>query len=229
METATGQIGNPGSYPIAAQAMLWAARPAAASSTGRIVRFTDVGGGQAKNGGGNYLFSTGTRWKVLGGSCLLDGVDTPNTSVANATEQQLNPNFAQIPAGVIGLYDRLRLWLTLGKSGGSDSSTIRLRLGPLGTVADPVIAVISSLATTNQSYGTLMEFKRVSATGVQKMGNADPSSSYNGASTAPLSASVTVSDMDANIMVLSITSQMSGGTETVTLQDYTLEIQSTDS
>jgi len=208
----------------------WANRPTGtAAVTGNIARFSDVGGGSPSTGGGNFFFYNGTRWKPMAGSICLDAVDTANAAVANTTEQNLNPNHVLIPAGVIGDYDRLRLWVSLSKNAASDSSTIRVRFGPLGTTADPILATVTTLATTNQSLGFIMEFKRNSATTIQKQGNASTDVSFNGASAGTYPAAVTVSDMNANGMYMSITSQMTGGTEVVTLQDFVLELCTTDS
>lgn len=222
-------LSGPAGTTSATPAMLWTARPTpAATNVGREIRFTDVGG-NIGTGGGNFFFSNGTRWKPVNNSIVLDSVDTANSGIANTAEQQLNPNHILIPGGVIGNFDRLRLWVSMSKNAAADSTTIRLRFGPLGTVADPILSTITSLATTNQSLGFLTEFKRLSATTMQKQGNASTDISYMGASAGAYPAAVTVSDMDANGMYLSITSQLSGGTEIVTLQDYTLELYATDS
>lgn len=217
--------GSSGAAPIVAT---WAARPSATNNSS-LVRFSDVGGGTVAAGGGSLFYSNGTRWKPVNGGAILDAVDTANTSVANTTEQQLNPNHAAIPAGVIGDFDRLRLKITLSKSSNADTSTIRLRYGPLGTVADPIIITITSLAAANQSYGAQIDFKRVSATSLQKLGNADPSTGFNGAVSSTVTAPVAVSSMDTNIMYLTISSQMTTGTETVSLVDFTLFLDATDS
>lgn len=206
----------------------WAARPAAAGNTG-LVRFSDVGGGTGSTGGGSLFYSNGTRWKPVNGGALLDAVDTPNISIANTAEQQLNPNHIAIPAGLVGDFDRLRLKLTLSKSAAVDSSTVRVRYGPLGTVADPVITTITVLSAANQSYGAQIDFKRASATTLQKLGNADPSTGFNGAVASAVTAAVTVSNMDSNAMYLTISSQMMTGTETVSLVDFTLFLDATDS
>jgi hypothetical protein len=207
----------------------WATKPNAASYPGAVIRLTDVGGGTGSLGGGNLFFSNGTRWKPINGSIVLDSVDTPNAGVADTTEQQLNPNHVVIPAGAIGLYDRILLRGTMSKSGTSDTATIRVRFGPLGTTADPVVATIASLATTAQSIGFLQAFKRASATTFQKEGNGSTDTSFSGASTTAFPAPVAVSNLDTTPMYLSITSQLTAGTEIVTLQDYTLELLATDS
>jgi hypothetical protein len=206
----------------------WATKPSAASNVGTVILVTDVGAGTGGAGGGNLFIATPSRWKPAGGNITLDSVDTANSAVANTTEQQLNPNHIVIPAGLIGTFDRLRLWVAVSKSGTVDTATIQIKFGPLGTTADPAIASFA-LATTNQTDGVLLEFKKTSATSLQKQGNASGDQSYSGPNANAYPAAVTVSNMDSNPMYLSITSTMTTGAEVCTLQDYTLELFPTDS
>lgn len=224
--TDSGGIGGTsGASPIVTT---WALRPAAANNP-NIVRFSDVGGGTGNTGGGNLFYSNGVRWKPINGVALLDAVDTANTSIANTAEQQLNPNHIVIPAALVGDYDRLRIKMTLTKSGAVDTATVRLRFGPLGTTADPLIAASIVLTGTNQSYGALIDFKRTGATTLQKLGNGDISSSFGGLLAGVIAAPVTVSSMTSNPMYLTISSQMTTGVETVSVSDYTLYLDTTDS
>ncbi|MES1989227.1 MAG: hypothetical protein V4440_14580 [Pseudomonadota bacterium] len=202
--------------------LTWANRPVLSSVVRGNFYATDVGNG-------NYFTWNGIRYKPLNGSVLLDSIDTANAGIANTAEQQLNPNHNLMPAGLLQGFDRFRIYLAASKSGTVDTCTLRVRFGPLGTVADPVIATITALATTNQTYGTIMEFKRATATTVQKQGAGDPNVNYGGASATAYPAAVTVSNMDTTAMYLSLTAQMTAGTEATTLQDYTLELYSTDS
>lgn len=211
-----------GIAPLGASVLTWANRPSLASNVRGAIYASDVGGG-------NYFDWNGTRYKPVNGMCTLDTIDTANSAVANTTEQNLNPNHRVIPAGVIQGNDRIRLFIGASKNGGVDTSTIRVRFGPLGTIADPVIATIAGLAAANLTFGTIMEFKRISATTIQKQGSGDTNASYGGASAVTYPAAVTVSNMDTTAMFLSITSQMTAGTEITTLQDYTLELFATDS
>jgi len=219
-------------YPIPTMAnvsMPWGSRPNPLLNIGSQIRFTDVGGGTGNVSGGSVFVANAFRWKPLNASIVLDSVDTANSAIANTTEQNLNPNHVVIPAGVVGNFDRLRLWVSLSKNGSVDTSLIQIKYGPLGTTADPVLATITTLATTNQSLGCLLEFKRLSATTMQKQGNASTDVSYNGSSGGAYPGAVTVANMDTNPMYLSITSTMTTGAEICTLQDYTLELYATDS
>lgn len=204
-------------------ALLWANRPAASSVPGALRRFTDVGGGFPGPSGGAILWSNGNRWRPIDGAVPLDEIDTPNVGTNAATEQQLNPNHVVIPAGLLQDYDQLMVELMLSKAGTGDTATFRLRFGPLGTTADPVIATINGPAGTEQSLNTQMRFKRMSATTVQYMGNPDPRLGLAGASTSLPPAAVTVANMDSTPMYLSVTAQMTtGGTDVPTVNHYVL-------
>lgn len=216
-----------GTSPIAAQAFTWAAKPSATGRTGQIIRITDVSTGQSGAGGGALFMSNGTRWKPLF-DVTIDAIDTANVGLANTTEQQLSPNHVLIPAGLIGDTDRIYIDLTATKSGTGDSCTLRLRYGPTGTVADPVLVVLSSMAAASQTLATILEFKRISATSIQKMGNGDTALSYIGPSTTAYPAPVTVANMDSNGMYMSFTAQMTGGTEVPTLQDMMMKLRCSD-
>lgn len=213
-----------GTAPFGATPLPFAQRPALTSSQRGGFFATDVGSG-------NLMVWDGlsSRYKAANGSILLDSIDTANSSTTAVTQQNLNPNHRLIPAGVIGSNDRLRVWMGASKNGTTAAITLRLHFGPLGTIADPVISTVLDLATTNISYGTLMEFKRITATTIQKQGSGNQGDSYGGANAAAYPAAVTVSNMDTTAMYFSISSQADVSGEIVTLQDYTLELYSTDS
>jgi hypothetical protein len=214
--------------PLLPNSYTWATKPSAASSANMVVLMTDVGGGTSGLGGGNLFISNGVRWKPSGGNVTLDAIDTANSGVANTTEQNLNPNHIVIPAGVIGIFDRLRLWVSASKSGTVDTATFNVRFGPLGTIADPIISSFA-LATTNQTDGVLLEYKRTGATTIQKQGNASGDLSYSGQNAGAYPAAVTISNPDSVPMFLSLCAVMTSGTEAATLQDYTFELFPTDS
>ena len=162
---------------------LWANR-VSYQIVGALVRFTDVGPSESGNGGGNILYWTGTRWKPVGSNLLLDSIDSANAGNNGTTEQQLNGNHVAVNAGLTANGDRFRFMGTVSKNGTTDTCTVRLHYGPLGTASDPVIATIATLAGASQTLGVMLEFKRVSSTSLQKEGNADTSTSYNGASSS---------------------------------------------
>ncbi len=226
-EVGNGSGGSSGTTNAPA-AFTWANRPSAVANNGLIIRITDIGQGQSGTGGGTFWFSNGVRWKLLNNSAIVDAIDTANTSVANTAEQQLNPNRVALPAASTTNGDRFFIRFGASKSGTVDTTTIRVRFGPLGTVADPIIATFTALATTAQSMGVYLEFKRISATSVMRQGSADTNNSFSGVNSNVYPTAVAVSSMDANAMFWTISSQMTAGTETVTIQDYRTELSTTD-
>jgi hypothetical protein len=222
---ATGKVvgvnGPAGLLPYGVPALAWANRPPATQLYSSFFA-TDVGGG-------NIFACNGTRFKPANGSCILDAIDTPNAGVTTTAETQVNPTHALIPAGVIAGFDRLRVFVGASKSGAVDICTIRLRFGPLGTVADPLMATIV-MAASDRSYGAFHEFKRTSATSLRRQGNGNENDGYSGSSTTVYSTAQTVSNMDSTAMYFSISMQMTtGGSDLPTLEDYTLELFATDS
>lgn len=217
----TGVLGPNGLLPMGVPVATWANRPAATQQNSSFFA-SDVGGG-------NFFYSTGVRFKPVNGSVLLDAIDTANVGPATTAETQVNPTHNIIPAGVIAGFDRLRLKIAASKSGVSDTCTIGVRLGNLGTVADPLLATIT-LLQASQSMGYELEFKRLSATTVQKQGCGDANVNYAGQSATAYPAAVTVLNMDSVNMFLTLSTQMTaGGSDVPTLQNYTLELFSTDS
>lgn len=216
-----GVTGPVGLLPYGVPALTWANKPVATQNYSSFFA-TDVGGG-------NLFAANGTRFKPANGSCILDAIDTPNVGVTTTVETQVNPTHVVIPAGVIAGFDRLRVFVGASKSGALDICTIRLRFGPLGTIADPLLATIV-MAAGDRSYGAFHEFKRVTATSIRRQGNGNENDGYSGSSTTVYSTAQTVSNMDTTPMFFSITMQMTtGALDTPTLEDYTLELFATDS
>ncbi len=209
---------------VAPVSALWVNRAPLQTAPGRMVRFTDVGGGIGGVAGGLILVWNGSRWRPVGTNALLDAIDTANVGVTGTAEQQLNPNHISAPAGLFVNGDRMRVIVSASKNGTSDSATLRLRFGPTGTTADQLLTTISSLSTSNQSYNDVFEFKRNSATSIQQQG----AQTFKGASASAYPPDVTVANMDVNPMFLSVTAQMANGTEIPTIQDYKWEWYSTD-
>lgn len=190
----------------------------AADHSGRIFRLTDLG---------NTLFeSTGTRWRPVNRTALVGSLDTEQAMRGTAETILYQMLF---PAGVIKDGDRLRLRMTGGKSGTSETATFNVRFGAAGTVADTALQTFSILTPTNISTGILTDFKRISATSIRKMGQGSQATSYTGPSTGVVLAATTVSSMDGNPMYLTLTNTMSSTVESFTLHDVQVEIASANS
>lgn len=218
-----------GLLPTIVQADVWANR-ALYQQAGNLVQFTNVGGGQTAAAGGTFMRWTGTRWKIVSDG-LLDSVDTANAGVANVTPQNLNPNAATVPAGVIQATDRLDCEFGFSKSSTVDTATLALRFGSLFTAADALLGTFT-LTTTEVSAGFRLKLKRLSATTFQAQGAGNMQNSMGGASTLAYPSAVALNgadSFDVTAMRFSLWQTMSTGAEFVTLQDMEIFLRSTDS
>lgn len=192
--------------------------PPAATVPNAQARVTDVGGSP-----GSIWTSSGTRWYPLNGRTTLYAKDTRATT-QSTTEVVLGQYL--IPANVIQVGDRVRVICTYSKSGTVETETVKFRLGTAGTIADATIQSNTALATTQDSMGLLLDFKLMSATSIQKLGNGG-TSGYAGSSSGAYPAPVTISSASANALYLSLTAFLSVGSETAALEDMYLELYST--
>ena len=188
----------------------------AGSNSGRICRITDMN---------NALFeSNGTRWKPINSLALIGSLDT-DTSMSGTAETIMYQR--SLPASILQNGDRLRVYFTASKSGVSETATYALRLGTSGTIADPVIQTFAALATTQISTGVLQEFKRLSATTIRKLGAGNSATSFAaGGVVTALATPVAVSSMDSNPMFLSLTIVSNAAAETITVNDFIVELLS---
>lgn len=187
--------------------------PPAATNSGRIYRVTDLG---------NCLFeSNGTRWRPVNGRALIGGMDA-GFSTSGTTETIVFQK--ALPAGCLANFDRLVMRMSTTKSASVETATFNLRLGTTGTVADTAIQNFVIATNTMLSGGFLVDFKRVDATHVKKLGNGANNSAYSGQATSLPNPSVAVSSMDATTTYLTATITMSGSSEAFALIDLSLEI-----
>lgn len=196
-----------------------ASRFPAINNSGRICRITDMN---------NALFeSNGARYKPINAVALIGSLDT-EASMTGATETIMFQK--SLPAGVLQNNDRLRVYYTGSKNGVAETATYTLRLGTAGTIADPIIQTFSALATTQISTGVMQEFKRLTATTIRKLGAGSSATSFTaGGSTAAIATPVSVSNMDSNNMVLTLTMTSSAAVETVTVNDFSVEMLASQS
>jgi hypothetical protein len=196
----------------------WATKPLASAGIGRI-RVTDIGGG-------TIWVSNGTRWYPEGGRITLYRNLNSTTPVTCATETQLVKSNA-IPAGVIQNGDSLRVYITAQKSSTVETAVQWFRLGSNGTVADNYITAAAGagmLSATQLSLGTIIEWKRMSATTMQKLGAPSTVGTYSGQSTAVIAAPYTVENLDTTQTYLQYSCDSSASTETYSVIDYVVEL-----
>lgn len=112
-------------------------------------------------------------WKTIGGvTGWFVGRDTTLSDVsvfanlASNTNEQICNQY-QIPAGVLRVGDRLRLWISLGKTGLTDATNhIRVRWGAAGTTADQDSGwdAQAGLSAARRNWAGWLEFTIMSAT-----------------------------------------------------------------
>lgn len=189
--------------------------PAAASSTGLIYRVSDLG----TSGAGLLMISNGTRWLPLAGSAYLASQNNPQTVNAGAAETIVFQYL--MPAGLLAVNDRLRVYFTGTKAGGTTATAGRIRMGTAGTTADTQITFGNVMTIAGLSMSTLFSHKITAATTVQPLYSLTSSGNYTGSSTSALQSAVTISNV-SNALYISLT-LTPGATDASTLTDATLE------
>jgi hypothetical protein len=195
----------------------WASLPDATLYAGYRARVTD--GGPT---GGIYVVSDGVRWKPVNGTANLKTLGAAVSGIANTEQIVLQ---ALLPINFWQTNDNLRLWLATTKSGATDSMNLNVRVGTAGTTADTAVMTVSAMGATNLSSGLQFDFRLVSATSLQRVGQiASSTGSYVGASNTAAPAAVTISDASANALYVSVGIASSGATNTVAAQSGQIQI-----
>ena len=193
----------------------WANRPLPSEYLGPLF-ITDIGGG-------SEWISNGINLYPLGGRVTLYDLLTPLTTTAG-TAKILAQNI--IRAKMLKDRDIIRITYTATKSGTVETATHNFRLGITGTTSDTSLASTGAPGGTNVAVGNVIEFQRVSPTTLLRLGSA-VTGGYNGPSTTAIAGAITVPDMDANDLFLSLSSLSSANVETYTLHAYRVELFST--
>lgn len=167
------------------------------------------------------FITDGTRWRP-DGPVDLYVLPAPVSGLANTLEQIVGQ--ITVPIGLCAIGSVLRVFHGVSKSANSDTLTWRLRFGRLGTIAD-VQLKNSSIAATNISFGGLKDYQVISNTSVLPLGSG-ASVSYAGATTNAAETALPIDDISANVMHLSLTVQMTGGTEIPTLRSLNVQLLS---
>lgn len=150
---------------------------------------------------------------------ILRNLPAPVVGLAQTAEQILDQ--VAIPAGTLGVNgDVLEVVLGLEKTADSETLTARLRLGAAGTTADAQLDSSSVLSTTLRSFGSVMYFRRVSATSVVRLGSAATSGFPMSAASAGVNSAVTVANLDTTALIFSASVALSVGAATPTLQSF---------
>jgi hypothetical protein len=201
-------------YPTAD--MTAAAMLALSPSTyqGRVVRVTDLN---------KALFeSNGTRWKPVNGRAVIATLDTDWTGVTGTAEQIAFQKLIQ--GGIIKNGDALLFSGGFGKSGTAETTTIQIRVGSTGTTADTSILTTAPLATTNVTHGMYLEFRRQSATSLQRGMNGATQNPFGASSAARGSATTLASSLDSVAQYITLTMTQSSTAETPSAWGFRVEL-----
>lgn len=189
--------------------------PLPSAYTGRAF-VTDIGGG-------TMFVSNGALWYPQGLRTTIYDIPAANAVVVGTSAKILAQNL--IPPKLWKDRDILRITYTETKSAAVESSTHNFRIGTAGLVTDTSLAATTAPGTTNISVGNWIDFIRLSATSIQRMGTGVVGG-MNGVSTSAIGSPITVPDMDVNPLYLSYTAVSSASSETYTLHAYNVELRS---
>lgn len=117
-----------------------------------------------------------------------------------------------------------RMLVTVAKSGGTDTVTPVIRLGPNASSADTLIISPGTLSGASRSYGAEPWSRMASATSVERLGGGT-AAPWNGANSANVVNNATAVTTVANATNITITCTMSGTSDTPQLGYVALEIQ----
>lgn len=174
---------------------------------------------------GSLWRADGTRWKPANGAAILASLDTSSSNISNAETIVFQ---YQIPAALLQLKDRLRLYLSASRSGVVDAGTILVRLGTAGTVADAQLnaSATPQLSGTAQQVSLVMDYRVETATTIQMLGVSNGGGAVSGYSNAAGGGNanpVTVSNV-SNSLWLSVSLLSAGATNTDRLLDAQLQL-----
>lgn len=195
-----GNLGVPTISSVA-----WGSVPAAGTA-GKMLRCSDCG---TK---GALLMDDGARWKGVNGQYLLKSLDVTSSNIANSETIVFQ---YQMPANLLQVGDRIRLFLNMAKSGTTDTGSVRFRVGTAGTTADAGVYSPTLISTSQRVAGVILDVRVESATSLQVLPNSF--TGYGQAGTTALPSPVTISSTAANALYLNVGIFSGGAADTVAL------------
>lgn len=197
----------------AVRVMPFANRPAAGSlPAGSTARFSDLRYS-------DWYTDGVSRWKPLGGSSVL--LAELNSDIVLTGTAEIVALQALLPRGMLLDGAILRIAYDGAKSGNADSLTVRMRVGPAGTVADALVKTSTALMQGSSPTGaTYHELIRASATAMNARGanNIANVSSMTSVTGAGYATPITIGDFDATVNYCSLTLQSSGSSDVITIK-----------
>ena len=155
-----------------------------------------------------------------GSSVIVHSNYVDINSIADTNEQILEQH--TFPAGSLAVGDIIRLTCKLLKSAGVDTCTRKLRLGTAGTVADAVISTTVQPATTSRTWIDKREFIITGATTLRQISSGGVSVGWATVNIG-VDSDVTIPNI-SNSLTLSITTQMTAGSETMAVKFTSIEL-----
>jgi hypothetical protein len=175
-----------------------------------LIRITDVG----PTGGTQFRWD-GTIWRLTAPMDIVWDITVSVSGTTGVSEQILKQ--ATIPSGLLQAGRTLEIYSLFIKSGTTDSSTTRVRLGTAGTTADAQIFSNQSFPNTGRSITAASTYVLPSTTQIRVASaqNAGAAAPWANASTATASpVNTTIPDISSNALIVSCTQTMSGSTDT---------------
>lgn len=121
-----------------------------------------------------------------------------------------------IPGGAMGPIGRLRVISLWSYTNSANSKTMRIRLGGIAG-----LQVAAQVSTTTATVQTWQLIRNVNAENVQKMFNASSPVPFQTAATAALVTGAVNTAVDQNLV---FTATLANTGETITLEDYMVEL-----
>ncbi|QDV34903.1 hypothetical protein [Tautonia plasticadhaerens] len=182
----------------------FASLPAAASNTGKVYLVTDVCNG-------SLWYSTGTRYKLVNGRCILSSSAVSASITGTLTETTLAT--VTVPANVLGTNGQLAITSGWSHTNSANTKTLRVRYDGAGGTAFSSFALTT--AATSRVYTTIQNRNATNSQGGVGGGVTFGTSS---------STAVTASVDTTAATTLALTGQLSNTGETITLESATVEL-----
>lgn len=150
-------------------------------------------------------------------------LDAVSASIANSDTIVFQKAFS---AGALRAGCRLRLAMTITKSGTTDTAAVKIYMGTAGTTADDqIFASTAAIVTGNRSSGWIVDFRIESATSIQRLvnGNTGASFGYSIGASPTAAGAVTISNV-SNALFFSVGIASSSTNDTVALLDAQLQL-----
>lgn len=182
----------------------WANRPSASSMNGKMILISDLGYG-------NSLFvSNGTRWKPMGGSCLVYQTNVATTVTGTSVETTLGST--TVPGGLMSSNGILEISFLFSHTSSATSRNLRGRFG------SGAISYLSSTVSTTNTTQAKYYLRNMNSTSSQSCQPVGLTQTYI-TSTSSLSSFAQDTSIDFNV---SLSAALTDTSQFVTLESMTV-------